>query len=179
MGDTRDNRWPSEKGSLLDSQMNARRKLISELLRRRVFQTMGIYIVGAWAILQVADLAFECWGLPVEVLQDVWFLAFVLFPVALNFGWRYDIIARTPNVATDSPRALTHVDFGVLGAILIVVGLSACQFAVRVTEIPASTSMARLGKHGLQLASTVWIGLWCLLLWAEDSSSQQGSMRNV
>ena len=36
----------------------------TELRRRRVFNTVAIYIVGAWVALQVSDLAFPGLGIP-------------------------------------------------------------------------------------------------------------------
>ena len=39
---------------------------IAEARRRRVFRTGGLYIVGAWVLLQVADLALESLGLPAD-----------------------------------------------------------------------------------------------------------------
>ena len=39
--------------------MGAFSNFAAEARRRRVFRTGGLYIVGVWAILQVADLALE------------------------------------------------------------------------------------------------------------------------
>ena len=66
---------------------------ITELRRRRVFRTAGLYIVGAWVVLQVADLAFESWAVPDNAMRFLWIAVIVLFPVSLAFGWRYDITA--------------------------------------------------------------------------------------
>jgi TolB-like protein/tetratricopeptide (TPR) repeat protein len=65
-----------------------------------VFRLAALYIVGAWGVLQVADLAFESWDIASSALRYVWFGAILGFPVALVFAWRYDItthgISRTP-----------------------------------------------------------------------------------
>ena len=53
-------------------------RLFTEIRRRRVLQTIGIYIVSAWVALQVADLAFESWGLPDSAMRHVWQAAFLL-----------------------------------------------------------------------------------------------------
>ena len=78
----------------------------SELRRRHVFRSAGVYIVSAWVVLQVADLGFESWGVPASALRFLWIAALLLFPVALVFGWRYDItahgIVRTPPAAGSS-----------------------------------------------------------------------------
>lgn len=95
----------------------------NELKRRRVFQTFALYIVGAWVVLQVADLAFESWGLPDAALRPLWVAALSLFPLALIVGWRYNItlhgIERTPRSESDVPTPLQKSDYAILGVILV------------------------------------------------------------
>ncbi|HSD68488.1 MAG TPA: hypothetical protein VLB07_02995, partial [Woeseiaceae bacterium] len=75
-------------------------KFIREARRRHVFRTGALYIVGAWVVLQVTDLAFESFGFPGTALRYLWYAAIAAFPIALVFGWRYDItssgIRKTP-----------------------------------------------------------------------------------
>ncbi len=91
-----------------------------ELRRRRVFRTAGAYIFAAWVVLQVADLALGALGLPERALSHVWLALMVGFPLALVFGWRYDItasgIVRTPpgEVGDPSELALQRADYVVL-----------------------------------------------------------------
>jgi len=54
----------------------------------------GIYIVSAWVILQVAGLAFESFGIPTTGMRFVWFALIACFPLAVFWGWRYDITPR-------------------------------------------------------------------------------------
>ena len=54
-----------------------------EMRRRHVFRVTGIYIVTAWVILQVADLAFESFGLPAEALRFVWYALIAVSPLAV------------------------------------------------------------------------------------------------
>ncbi len=65
---------------------------VVEVHRRRVFRVAGLYIVAAWVALQVADLALSSFGFPETALRYVWFAAFAGFPVAVIFGWRFDIV---------------------------------------------------------------------------------------
>jgi TolB-like protein len=103
--------------------------LFRELRRRRVFRTAGLYIVGAWLIMQVADVLFPGWGLP-DAAVNVLFVAAVLgFPLALVFGWFFDItahgIVRTPasgEADGDAPLALQRSDFAVLAGLAVVAG---------------------------------------------------------
>ena len=82
------------------------RSLIRELRRRHVFRVAGIYIVAAWVAVQVADTAFPGLGVPDVAIRYVWFGVLLGFPLALVFGWRYDITAqgiiRTPRIDADT-----------------------------------------------------------------------------
>ena len=64
----------------------------NELRRRRVFRVAAIYIVGAWVVLQVADLAFPGFEIPESAIRYIWIAAIVGFPIAISFGWRFDIV---------------------------------------------------------------------------------------
>ena len=69
-------------------------KLWQELRRRRVFRLSGLYILGSWAIIQVADIFFPAFGIPESALRFLFVAAFACFPVALIFSWYYDITAN-------------------------------------------------------------------------------------
>ncbi len=94
--------------------------------RRRVFRTAAIYIVGAWVLLEVIALAFQSFGIPDTALQYIWLTAIAGFPLALIFGWRYDItpegIVRTPpaGVTDTTDLSLRKPDYIVLVALTVV-----------------------------------------------------------
>jgi len=115
---------------------------ITELRRRRVFRTAGLYIVGAWVVLQVADLAFESWAVPDNAMRFLWIAVIVLFPVSLAFGWRYDItatgIVRTPADGDDTNPGLNRTDYGILAALAAVVAISGYFVFVEVSEMPVA-----------------------------------------
>ncbi len=102
--------------------------LLQELRRRKVFRLAALYIVGAWVVLQVADLAFESWDIASSALRYVWLGAILGFPVALVFAWRYDItthgILRTPppNVGEHIDLSLRPADYLIL-ALLVAVAI--------------------------------------------------------
>ena len=93
--------------------------LFVQARRRRVFRTAGLYIVGAWLLLQITALAFPALSIPEESIRFVWIAAILGFPVAIVFGWRYDVrdgrIVRTSNVVDDSPLSLQRPDYLILG----------------------------------------------------------------
>lgn len=109
--------------------------ILKEARRRRVFRVAALYIVGAWVFLQVADLGFPALGIPEAAIRYVWLGALLAFPVAIVFGWLYDItptgIQRTLPLGTNEQISvgLRRADYVILAAlaavsIAIVVDLS-------------------------------------------------------
>ena len=68
-------------------------KLLHELRRRQMFRLTGLYIVGAWLVIQVADIAFPSWGIPDSAMRFLFYAALLCFPIALVVGWYFDIRA--------------------------------------------------------------------------------------
>lgn len=101
------------------------KSFLAECRRRRVFRLAGMYVVGCWAVLQVADLAFESWDIPSLAIRYVWIAAIIGMPVALYFGWRFDIvggrIVRTPTGDALTDPALHFVDYATLAAVAAIV----------------------------------------------------------
>ena len=97
-----------------------------ELRRRRVYRMAGFYIVGAWLVIQVADVFFPAWGLPETALRFLIVAAVLCFPIALVFSWTFDIsasgIVRTepadPGETFDN--SLKRTDYVVLIALLAI-----------------------------------------------------------
>jgi TolB-like protein len=104
---------------------------VSEARRRRVFRTGGLYIVGVWALLQVADLALESLGMPGEMLRYFWYAGFAGFPIALIFGWYYEITAdgirKTIPGGSAAGEALPMgvPDYVIIGALAALVAIGA------------------------------------------------------
>ena len=103
-------------------------KIIGELQRRRVLRTAALYIVAAWLAMQVADVVFPALGISDRALRFVLFGAILGFPVALVFGWFYDIgthgIRRTESADVDASggaQALRRTDYLILTALGAVV----------------------------------------------------------
>lgn len=136
--------------------------LFQELRRRRVFRVAGAYVVGGWVVLQVADLAMQSLELPDRALAYVWMAVIIGFPVALVFGWRYDItaagIVRTP--PADSVAAhdlsLKKPDYLILGALTAV--LLAVVYGV-VSSVRDIDTGARSVLHDAQTSSVAVLPL--------------------
>src|SRR5687768_17562397 len=94
----------------------------AELRRRRVFRTVGAYVVVAWLLLQVGDVTFEVVGID-PLAGKRWLLAGFaagLVPVAL-LAWIYDIrgrrVVRTPDAP--APAQAVAAPFSPIAAIAI------------------------------------------------------------
>jgi TolB-like protein/tetratricopeptide (TPR) repeat protein len=98
-------------------------KLLHDLRRRRVFRLAGLYIVGAWVVIQVAEALFQAWGIPETANRFVFIAAALCFPVALIFSWIFDItsegIVRTRKAGADESVSmqLQTKDYGILAAL--------------------------------------------------------------
>ena len=85
-------------------------RFAKELRRRRVFATAGLYVVGAWLVMQAADVFFPGWGIPDTGINVLLFAGILGFPLALVFGWLFNITAngimRTVPAASGNVREL-------------------------------------------------------------------------
>lgn len=70
------------------------RSLLAELQRRKVYRTAAVYAGIAWAVLQIADLAFPRLGLPDWTVTLTLAIAAVGFPLAILVAWHFDITSE-------------------------------------------------------------------------------------
>jgi TolB-like protein len=105
-------------------------RVYRELRRRRVLRTAALYVVASWLCLQVADVLFPAFGIPETAIQVLVWTAAIGFPVALVFGWFFDIgaggIRRTQPAAAGEvaeARPLASSDYLILAAFLGVAGV--------------------------------------------------------
>lgn len=126
--------------------MSSVKSLLTELRRRRVFRVAGLYVVGSWIVLQVAALAFQSMDIPDTALRWVWIGAFAGFPLALVFGWRYDVtaegIVRTPAAdESETPDlSLRRTDYLLLAALALVAVTVTLNLLAEIRRSPADSS---------------------------------------
>jgi TolB-like protein/Flp pilus assembly protein TadD len=119
-----------------------------EARRRRVFRVTAIYIVGAWVALQAADLAFPGLGIEESAILYVWIGAILGLPIALFFGWRYDIIGgrivRTAVSDVDADLSIERADYIILVALSLVVAVIAFGLVGEIskTRVPETAQFA-------------------------------------
>ena len=119
-----------------------------ELRRRRVFRVMGVYVVGAWLVFQIAATFFPAWEIPDTALRYLVYGAVAGFPVAAIFGWYYDLtsrgIVRTPpaDASTAVEYGLKPTDFVILASLAAVAIAVLYGSFVKVQETADGRSLA-------------------------------------
>ena len=97
-----------ETDPFIPSPMGIRRGL-AELKRRKVYHVAVAYVVAAFAVWQVADIALPSLGLPDTAVTLVLALSMLGFPLALVLAWAYEVRPEEPAVdtvnGTSSPEA--------------------------------------------------------------------------
>jgi TolB-like protein/Tfp pilus assembly protein PilF len=127
-------------------------RLYREARRRKVFRTAALYVLGAWAALQVAALMFPGFGIPESAIRALIWAATLGLPVAVVFGWLFEIgpggIHRTaPAEAGEAaePQALTRRDYLILAAFAAIAVVLVFRTAQDVRETPKDSLPAEVG----------------------------------
>ena len=104
--------------------------LFNELKRRNVVRVGVAYILIAWLIAQVAELALDSFDAPVWVIKAVLLLLALGLPVALFFAWAFELtpeglkkekdVDRSQSIATNTGRKLNTL---IIGVLVIAVGM--------------------------------------------------------
>jgi len=130
-----------------------------ELRRRHVYRMSGFYVVGAWIIIQVADVFFPAWGLPDTAVRFLIIAAMACFPIALIFSWIFDI--TTSGIVRTEPadagevfdNSLKRTDYVVLVALLAIgaaIVLGSLQKVVE--EVDGTVAVASVEKIANSIA---------------------------
>lgn len=104
-------------------------RIVAELRRRHVFRTLALYILGAWILMQVADVLLPALSLPESSIRYLLFAAIAGFPLALVFGWFFDITAGGIRLTSAVDAELIEVqplralDYALLLAVVAVLAL--------------------------------------------------------
>lgn len=118
------------------------RNLFSELKRRHVLRVTGVYLVGAWAIVQVATTIAPLLELDENVPRIVLVLTIVGLPITILLSWFFDLtpegIRRTADSVSGQASEVTAADvargartsvraagFVGLGIIIAIIGFAA------------------------------------------------------
>jgi len=69
------------------------RRLFQELRRRRVFRVAAAYVVAAWVVIQVADVALEAFEVPEWGMRLIIIAAVLGLVIAVTLAWAFDVTA--------------------------------------------------------------------------------------
>ena len=94
-----------------------------ELQRRNVYRVAIAYLVTAWLLAQVADLALGAFGAPPWVQKTFLFLLALGFPVACLLAWAYELTPQGIKRSTDVAQASASTGGGHRTLDLVIIGL--------------------------------------------------------
>lgn len=85
--------------------------LFSELRRRNVFRMAVLYLVGAWLVMQVAEVTISLVGLPIWSGRAILAVLVIGLPIALTFSWFYELTPEgmKHEVDADAAESITKV----------------------------------------------------------------------
>ena len=136
-------------------------QLLAELKRRNVFRMAGLYLVGAWLIIQIAETLLPIFHTPDWVLQAlVVFLAIGFIP-ALVFSWIFELtpegIRRDAELAPGqsmAPQTGRRMDLLIAVGLLAVVALMAADryWPGTRTEAPPASLETAAAAQSLRVA---------------------------
>ncbi|MDH4031935.1 MAG: FlgO family outer membrane protein, partial [Chromatiales bacterium] len=101
-------------------------RLLGELKRRRVLNTASLFVIGAWVLLQVAEVLQDM--LPAGIIRWLFIALASLYPLVIVVGWFFDIsadgIKRTPPLPPEEVLPPTRfMDHVVLAGHLLVIAM--------------------------------------------------------
>ena len=111
---------------------------LAELKRRNVIRMAGLYLVGAWLVVQVAGTLLPMFGAPGWIARSVVILLAIGFVPALVFAWVFEVTpdglkrdAEVPAEASIAPRTAQRMNrLIVLGLVLAVVYFGVDKFVL-------------------------------------------------
>jgi len=134
---------------------------LTELKRRNVIRMAGLYLVGAWLIVQVASTLLPTFGAPAWVLRTLVLLLSLGFLPALVFAWVFELTpegikrdADVPpehSIAPQTARRMDRTISAVLFLALVYFALDKFVLAPRRVEVAAAAQ----GRSSEAKAATV------------------------
>jgi TolB-like protein len=98
--------------------------LLNELKRRNVFRVGIAYVIGAWLLIQVADIMLEAFEQPAVSMRFIIIMLAIGLPVVLSAAWAYELtpdgikreseVDRSQSVAPRTGKRLDSLIFAVM-----------------------------------------------------------------
>ena len=106
-------------------------RLLAELKRRNVIRMAGLYLVGAWLIVQVAATLLPTFDAPTWVMKVLVALLAIGFMAAIVFSWLYELtpdglkrdgeVSPEQSIAAQTARRMDRLIFAGLLALIAVI----------------------------------------------------------
>jgi TolB-like protein len=116
-------------------------RVLAELKRRNVIRMDGLYLVGAWLLIQIAETLLPAFDVPGWVLRAIIIVLGIGFLPALVFSWAYELTpeglkrdAEVDPARSIAPRTAQRMDRLILaGLAAVIVVVAADRFWPRAT----------------------------------------------
>lgn len=123
-------------------------RLLHELKRRNVFRVAGLYLVGAWLLVQVAGTVLPWFNVPPAILRGLVIALALAFLPALAFAWAFELtpdgLRRDAEVAPEqsiAPRVARRMDRLIIVVLVCALGYFVVdKFQARTTP-PAAVAL--------------------------------------
>ena len=106
---------------------------LAELKRRNVIRMAGLYLVGAWLVVQIAETLLPIFHTPDWVLQTLVVLLAIGFLPALVFSWVFELtpdglkrdadVEPTQSIAPQTAKRMDQLTLASVALLLMVIGL--------------------------------------------------------
>ena len=103
--------------------------LFTELRRRNVIRVAAAYLVAAWLVAQIAELALDSFGTPDWVMKTILFMLAMGLPFAIIFAWAFELtpegikrekdVDRSESITQQTGRKLNYTIIGALTVALV------------------------------------------------------------
>jgi TolB-like protein/tetratricopeptide (TPR) repeat protein len=125
---------------------------LQELKRRNVIRMAGLYLVGAWLLVQVASTLFPAFNVPDGALRGLVIVLALGFVAALVFSWIYELTpdglkrdAEVPpdrSIGAQTGRRMDRMIIAVLALALVYVAPATIVLSKRHEDLAVATATA-------------------------------------
>jgi len=131
-------------------------RLLAELKRRNVIRMAGLYVVGAWLIVQVAETLLPIFDTPGWVLKALVVLLAIGFLPALVFSWIYELTpeglkrdAEVDPARSIAPHTAQRMDRLIFVGLIALVGvIAADRYWPRAAEVATPDAVQAAADDG-------------------------------
>jgi len=126
----------------------------NELKRRNVFRVGIAYVVIAWLLAQVADLAFENFGTPDWAIKTLLLILVLGFPLALFFAWAFELtpegikkekeVDRSQSI---TPKTGRKLDYTIIALLVLALGYFIWESRFEAGSEPETHGTAEVGDQ--------------------------------